>query len=72
MLDGLDTSKVTEQGTAAIAPVLINGSPKLKRLYMRPTDYENTIYSSVIYKLLRAVGREPEDEMTAGFGVLCW
>ena len=68
---GLDTSKLTAQGAAAIAHVLINGSPKLNTLYMRPTDYDNCIYSSVIYGMLLAVGREPRDKRTAGSGVLC-
>lgn len=72
LLEGLDTSKVTVQAAAAIAPVLINGSPKLKRLYMRLTDHENNIYSRVVFAMLRAVGREPEDERRAGSGVLCW
>lgn len=71
LLAGLDTSKVTAQGAAAIAHVLINGSPKLNRLYMRPTDHESCIYSSVIYGMLLAVGREPRDERTAGSEVLC-
>ena len=48
MLEGLDTSKVTAQGAAAIGQVLINGSLKLNILFMRPTDFENCIYSSVI------------------------
>ena len=71
MLGGLDTSKVTAQGAAAIAHVLINGSPKLSRLYMRPTDHESSVYSCVIYAMLRAAGREAEDERTAGSGILC-
>jgi hypothetical protein len=71
MLEGLDTSKVAAQGAAAIGQVLINGSPKLNRLFMRPVDHENCIYSSVIYNMLLAVGREPRDERTAGSGVLC-
>lgn len=71
MLAGLDISKVTAQGAAAIAPVLINGSPNLKRLYMRPRDHESFIYSRVMYGMLLAVGKEPGDERTAGSGVLC-
>lgn len=71
-ITGLNTREVTGKGAAAIAHVIIKGSPHLTRLHPRSTDRESSIYSHVVYGMLLAVGRESDDGRDGSGGVVCW